>query len=165
MKKLVYSASGTGRGFNYSLEVYLDTNREIDNIDFNNIREHCDKIVSSVHKRTIQLSPESAEQAKTEKEGILLLFGDRSIFVEEIPNGYCSDYCCEHLPWFIVTTNKGRIKIGWRKRVINIDWSDSIVLTSKAEELFPNENVTKGDYYIHAWGYEKAKEYIDILLS
>jgi hypothetical protein len=64
----------------------------------------------------------------------------------------------------VVTTNIGRVKIGWRKRVINIDWSDTVV-KKKAEELFPEENVTKGGYdnhfYIHAWSYEDAKKYLD----
>ena len=92
------------------------------------------------------------------------LFGSETIYVEEIPNGYCNRYCCKHLPWFVVTTKVGRITIGWRKRVINIDWEGSAI-TKKANELFPQEDVTKGDKLIHAWGYEKAKEYIGVLLS
>jgi hypothetical protein len=63
-----------------------------------------------------------------------------------------------------VTTSRGVIKIGWRSRVINIDWSESDI-KGLAKELFPNENVTKEDQYIHAWGYDKAKEYISVLMA
>ena len=90
-------------------------------------------------------------------------FGDEAIYVEEIPNGYCSRYYCKHLPWFVVTTRIGRFKIGWRKRVISIDWSQC-PNTKTAEELFPQENVTKDERLIHAWSYEKAKEYIAAII-
>lgn len=86
------------------------------------------------------------------------------IFVEEIQNGYCSDWCCRHLPWFVVTTTAGRFTIGWRKRVIKIDWSGTRG-TKTAKILFPNENVTKGERYIHAWSMEDAQRYISTVLN
>ena len=86
------------------------------------------------------------------------------IYIEEIPNGYCNRACCRHLPWFIVTTTVGRIKIGWRKRVIEIDWSDTKG-TAEAETLFAAEDVTKGTRYIHAWSVEKAKSYVAAIMS
>ena len=69
-----------------------------------------------------------------------------NIFVEEIPNGYCNEPCCSRLPWFIVTTPVGHIKIGWRKRVINIDWTNTLQ-KKNGHELFPNEDVTKSMEY------------------
>lgn len=94
---------------------------------------------------------------------------DNPIYCKEIPNEYWgkdSGYGWSS-PWLLATTTKGVIKIGWRKRVINIDWSQSDV-TKTAEELFPNESVTKGSYsnprFIHAWGYDKAKEYLNKIL-
>lgn len=91
------------------------------------------------------------------------------IYVKIIDNEYWGEHPYAWAsPWLLVTTAKGVIKIGWRKRVINIDWSQSDVKT-EARDLFPTEDVTKGDYtnprYIHAWGYEKAKEYLDKILS
>ena len=87
------------------------------------------------------------------------------IFVEEIGNGYCKDWCCAHLPWFIVTTEIGRFTIGWRKRVISIDWSETVG-TKNPAELFSDEDVTKGTKSIHAWSVEDARRYVDsIMLS
>lgn len=103
-------------------------------------------------------------EALDEKTKLLSCFPSLIIYVEAIPNGYDSSGYSRHLPWFKVTTTKGRITIGWRKHVINIDWSE-LDNKKKAEELFPTENVTKGDYDIHAWGYEKAKEYVAKILA
>ena len=79
--------------------------------------------------------------------------------VHEIPNEYCGPKCCPHSVWFLVSTKIGTIKIGWRKKVINIEW-DQTALTKTAQELFPQEDVTKQGRMIHAWTYEKAQEYL-----
>ena len=81
-----------------------------------------------------------------------------------IDNEYCRQSCCYKFPWIIVTTNKGRIKLGWRKRVINLDWSESDIKI-KAEVLFKEEGSTKGNQYIHCWGEDKAFEYLKKLNS
>lgn len=65
-------------------------------------------------------------------------------------------------PWVIVHTSKGPIKIGWRKRVIVLDWSESLI-KAKAEVLFATEDVTKCDGLMHCWSLEKAKEYLTVL--
>ena len=73
-----------------------------------------------------------------------------------IPNEYCpDDTCCP--PWFEVTTTIGTFKIGWRKDVINIDWSR---FRRNFLRLFEDEDVTKDKHYIHAWGTDKAVEYL-----
>lgn len=124
-----------------------------------------EQVFNEVWKQHTLTDPLGIESAAKEKEDILKLFEGKNIFVEEIPNGYCSQPCCCNLPWFIVTTPIGHIKIGWRKRVINIDWTNTLQ-KKKGKELFPNEEVTMDNQweenrYIHAWGYEKAKEYLD----
>jgi hypothetical protein len=80
--------------------------------------------------------------------------------MKPIKNEYCS---CEHCaPWFNVKTPLGVIKVGWRKRVINIDWSKVHVVPGQdILSLFNKENVTKGDSSIHAWGWDKAQEYLN----
>lgn len=124
-----------------------------------------DLIKNALYERQIAEDPKSEEQAKKEREQILGCFPeDMKIFVEEIPNGYGDMYYLKHLPWFIVTTPKGRIKIGWRKRVIEIDWSDSPI-KEDSEDLFDDEDVTKGHKSIHAWSVDKAKEYIAKILA
>ena len=79
----------------------------------------------------------------------------RMALLEEIPNQYCPCETCP--PWFIAKLPYGDIKIGWRKRVINIDWSAT---GKRLGKLFEGEPVTQDDFYVHAYGYEKATEYL-----
>lgn len=76
-----------------------------------------------------------------------------------IPNEYSDAYV--YAPWFIFSTPDGDIKIGWRKRVINIQWLPSY---RKFTETFDEENVTKvfnsDRRFIHAWTVEKCFEYL-----
>lgn len=57
-------------------------------------------------------------------------------------------------PWLLVKTQFGLIKIGWRKRVINIDWSDTEI------KYIVEDDVTKDETFAHAYGYEKAITYL-----
>lgn len=61
-------------------------------------------------------------------------------------------------PWWLVITGHGVIRIGWRKRVIEIDWSD----TGRAVEV-TKDDVTKEPMLVHAWSYPKALEYLTAL--
>ena len=86
-----------------------------------------------------------------------------------------NEYNCDGARWIKARTPYGDIKIGWRKRVINIDWSDVVARralmtldqtiwnTLSAQAIFPNEDVTKGQNHIHAWGERKAVEYLETL--
>ncbi|HRY60067.1 MAG TPA: hypothetical protein P5096_01670 [Patescibacteria group bacterium] len=86
--------------------------------------------------------------------------GFGNIEMTVVRNEYCSCSYCD--PWFEISTELGIVKIGWRKRVINIDCSSIIKNGAKLnlEKLFTKEDVTKDNDYIHAWGYEKATEYL-----
>ena len=70
------------------------------------------------------------------------------------PNQYCSCHRCP--PWFKVKTVQGEFEVGWRKRVIHIGWSNDNV----PADLFKDQDVTKDTHLIHAWGYERAEEYL-----
>lgn len=119
-----------------------------------------DKVKDAILAAQVRLSPDLMARAEKDKEELLSLF-PASCHVEELPNGYCSRTCCKHLPWFLVVTDIGAVTIGWRKRVINISWERG----KRAEELFPGENVTKFDRTIHAWGIDKAREYVARILN
>ena len=58
----------------------------------------------------------------------------------------------------------GRFKIGWRKRAILLDWSETVG-TKTSEELFKDEDVTKDTRMIHAWSLEHAKRYIESIVA
>lgn len=162
MKKRVYNYQSFGKN-PIELEIFLDANRELTETDERNISIAAGSIIFSIMDENLNLDPEVREKAKKEREDILAVFSGRQIFVEETKNEYFIQPYAKYYPWLIVTTAKGRIKIGWRKRVLNICWDDSTIKES-AKDLFPDEDVTKFDKTIHAWGYDKAKEYIDILL-
>lgn len=95
--------------------------------------------------------------------------GFKDIRMLSLPNGYCP---CDHCaPWFNVNTEFGTIQVGWRKRVINIDWTQMYRVLKQCRRLpkktfaslFEDENVTKGDTSIHAWGWDKAEDYLSRL--
>ncbi len=114
-----------------------------------------------LRRRMAKTNPDTAIASEQNRK-ILEIF-DTPIFVEEISNGYCTDVCCEHKPWFVVTTKVGRITIGKRKRVFHIDWEDTVG-TCTGAELFADEDVTKGKHHIHAWSVEDAKRYVDMII-
>lgn len=121
-------------------------------------------IESAVMASVVMADPKAQERAKGVRAGLMALFGTELIYVEELPNGYCSEWCCRHLPWFKVTTRVGHFVVGWRKRVINIDWTETSG-TETSTELFPGEDVTKWDRAIHAYGLDKASDYIKAIIN
>jgi hypothetical protein len=78
-----------------------------------------------------------------------------------IPNEYYTDPTYFG-PWFIVDTEWGALRIGYRKRVINIDWSGTQI-NHNGDITFKDEGVTVGRTMIHAWGKDKAIEYLRTL--
>ena len=82
---------------------------------------------------------------------------------ELLPNGYCNRRCCSHIPWFKFHTIDGDIIIGWRKRVISIEWQENYKPFDM--KLFSKEDVTKWNRGIHAWGENKAYEYLQKVVN
>jgi hypothetical protein len=58
-------------------------------------------------------------------------------------------------PWWLIKTSRGMIQIGFRYRVINIDWSETPV-----RKFITEDNVTKSTTNVHAWSVVKAIEYL-----
>ena len=133
--------------------------------------EHADdeeirKIVSDIlydlkEKTSVVLwhkDPEVIKKHQEQKDSLIKCFRDASIKTlepKEKPNPY-SKY---NSPALDMPTDIGVISVHWRKRVIELAWERSIVELT-AEELFPDEDVTKDGQLIHAWGYEKLTEYL-----
>lgn len=161
--KFFTGREGYSGEYTYGIKIFVKIDRDFTEADKTLQWKVSDMLHDGLLRESIRLNPESEERAEVERAGIIGAFGGRTIFVEEIPNGYCSQYCCTHLPWFIVTTTKGRIKIGWRKSVINIDWKDSTIKKT-ADEMFPDYGGTKWETGIHAYGYEKAAEFLEVIL-
>lgn len=110
------------------------------------------------HKHCFKTRTASEERARMEET--FAKAGYPKVNLITIPNKYCP--CDRCPPWYLAQVNDSTpITIGWRKRVINIDWEQS---GKNLEGLFESEDVTKGGGYIHAWGYDKASEYLAKIL-
>ena len=113
----------------------------------------------------IAADPRSAERTEANRQSLLGSFpAGAVIYAEPVPNEYCSRACCRHLPWYRVTGPFGVIKLGWRKRVAELDWSESAFKVN-SYNLFALEDTTKGEHSIHAWSTEKIKEYLATLFN
>ncbi len=62
--------------------------------------------------------------------------------------------------WWFVKTDVGWIEIGWRKRVISINWEDTPI-----RMFVTKDDVTKEEHYAHAWDNLKAVEYLKTLAA
>lgn len=105
-------------------------------------------------------------------EALLRLSGieqDDDDCIFEIKNEYCN--CCD--PWWLVKTKWGLIKMGWRKRVMNIEWTDTPYRAGESKfwddrpidsefvgSKFIKDEVTQGPTNVHAWSYGKAVDYL-----
>jgi len=156
------STEAEGGIFNYGVRVSVAAPRGVTDGIKKLCRQFERELEEQITRDFYATDTRAHERASIDKRAFLALFS-APIYVEEVPNGYCSRACCEHLPWFVVTTEIGRIKIGWRKRVIEIDWTETAA--GKAANLFPDEQVTKGDKMIHAWGYEDAAKYLQQIIA
>jgi len=87
---------------------------------------------------------------------MFLLAGIEVKSVVSIPNEYVRD--ATDSPWWLVGTSMGLIKIGWRRRVINIDWSQT-----NRRGICTQDEVTKGDDHVHAYSHGKAVQYLSDL--
>ena len=159
---VAYSHATTIGNKPLGVKILVELGRDITDKEDCVIWNQGEMVFNELWKGHVLQDQERVLSAREQKEKILALFAGRDIFVEEIPNGYCSQPCCVNLPWFVVTTSIGHVKLGWRKHVIEINWEKTLQ-KKKADELFPGEDVTKDNYYIHAWGYDKAKEYLDVI--
>ncbi|HBA71762.1 MAG TPA: hypothetical protein DCZ63_06090 [Geobacter sp.] len=161
-----FSSESFGSNNSLGIKILVGSNQTLPNLRLPDIFDATHRaaslIESEIRFEMKKLDPNAAKE--TERNSQLLSCFDSPIYVEERPNGYCKDWCCRHLPWFVVTTKIGRFTIGWRKRVINIDWSDTTCKLA-GSEIFAGEDTTIGFRFIHAWGLDKATEYVSKIIA
>jgi hypothetical protein len=113
----------------------------------------------SGYKVISTIAPENFIEQQEEKIEKLLQTVNLSDLELETHWRIKDEYHGDRADWLLLKTNIGLIKIGWRKRVIQIDWSDTKI------EMLIDDDVTKGKDFCHAWSYEKAIEYLNKLKS
>ena len=161
----VYSWESYGSGYCQitGIQVWIKVEGGLPDKSLGIVYSQTDKMMNDVNTSLVEMNPERRAKRAEVKSQLSELFPS-PIYAEEIPNEYCSKACCFTLPWLLVTTSVGHFKIGWRKRVIHLDWEKTKV-DKTAEELFPKEDTTKFGKAIHAWTMEKAKEYIKTVID
>lgn len=96
------------------------------------------------------------DQAKA----IFLLSGIELFSLVPVANPYSGYSHLFNGPWWNCQTDIGPVTIGWRKRVISIDWEQGPL-----RYIVTEDSVTKDDRMVHAWHYYKAVEYLHNLKS
>jgi hypothetical protein len=98
-----------------------------------------------------------------EVEAIFLLADIRVFSLGKVDNEYWPDTPTyaklrQESPWWIVQTELGTIKLGWRRRVIALDWSET-----KMRKWVTPEDVQQTDTSVHASSHGKAVDYLSNL--
>lgn len=126
------------------------------------------QIYDMIQEQAAQLDPATKVRVQELKDSIRTSFKDAGfavILMEEIPNEYWPRASSKvGSPWFLVSTTAGHFKVGWRKRVIVLDWSRTAIVDD-SDKIFVGKDVTKFDKLIHCWGYPKLTEYLKILAT
>lgn len=73
-------------------------------------------------------------------------------------------------PQWIVEGPYGKLRLHWRKRVLEINWSETILRFPQADQfgrddiqtdkVFTYDDVTQSDVMVHAYSYGKAVDYL-----
>lgn len=103
----------------------------------------------------------SREFTEAHVRALCLLAGIQARSVFQVENAYWPDAYVEVRklsPWFLVTTPVGVVRLGWRKRVLSIEWSDTPI-----RKILTADDTTKEENLVHAWSYPKAVEYLQAL--
>ena len=81
------------------------------------------------------------------------------LHIWELPNGYSRRY---ENPWWLIKTYKGLIEVGFRRRVFNLDWSDTNIRKMVFE---PHIYRTQTDHYCHVHDYNEIIEALQIIFD
>ena len=111
----------------------------------------------AMHRRREEMVTKTREEVTS----ILTLAGLRPDRMWELANSYwplAPTYDDVRSPWWLARTSIGLIQLGWRKRVISIDWRECEV-----RGIVTSDDVTKENYMVHAYSASKAVEYLQRL--
>ncbi|SIT50453.1 hypothetical protein BN2476_830024 [Paraburkholderia piptadeniae] len=97
---------------------------------------------------------------EAETRGLFEVSGFRVERIYRLENQYWPlapdyDQLRRESPWWLVKTPIGLIMVGWRKRVLSIDWEDTSIRAVVTED-----DVTKDQTMVHAYSMAKAVEYL-----
>jgi len=95
------------------------------------------------------------ELSKDQLCGLFVLAGVKVLGVKELKNGYWGNLKDGAYSWWFVKTERGWVEIGWRKRVISIDWTDTDI-----RKIVTEDDVTKSTTMVHAWSEQNALVYL-----
>lgn len=102
------------------------------------------------------------ELKREEVLSIFIAAGIPVLNMKPLPNGYSYQppdprYRTTYPdpPWWFVKTPVGWIEIGWRKRVISINWEDTPI-----RHIVTAKEVTKDEQSVHAWSILEAIEFL-----
>jgi hypothetical protein len=144
------------------LQNHLERNPGYKNLPIHDVHTNAEITGISFGREGIALTTEFVQfevQPDSKWEYFKEIFDQAKIEVlnhYQIPNEYWSGIrMCAENPWWLVQTNIGMIKIGWRKRVIEIDWSTTLL-----RSIVTEDDVTKESTMVHAWTKEKAISYL-----
>jgi len=150
-----------------SLGVAVTTSRQLTKEEGYIVSDAIDNIIDEIFRLRVSRDPEMQNKRVLVLANLRQCLLDNKVVTapKEVPNTYCSRYCCWHKPWLsFEETPIGPLTIGWRKRVIQITWTD-VILKKTPMEILPEETVTKEHGLIHAYSYEDATKYLGRLFS
>jgi hypothetical protein len=116
-----------------------------------------DEVIQNVwhfYHRVCRVQALAVEEAVAFRR-LFLTAGYGEVAMTTVPNCYGSE--SYRGPWFEVEVPAGTIVIGWRKRVVNIDWSST---GRDLTHRFHDVTNTKGQYHVHAWTDDEVVDYL-----
>lgn len=122
-------------------------------------------ITEAYHQAMAEENAEFMAELHERQQQLLACF-PQPLYHEQIPNEYQTvSWDGKLKPWFRVTlANVGHFKVGERRHVIHLEWTDTRV-TATAQELFPKEDVTKSARTIHAHSGDDLRRYIQTIID
>lgn len=119
------------------------------------------RAIEEVRVRRDPELPARIQRTRTDFAGSFAAAGFEPIYMRQIPNEYGPpDAHKLYSPWYEVTTDLGVFKVGWRRHVIALDWARVDAPGNALLALFADQDVTKDEEGIHAWGHKALIDYL-----